>query len=297
MSGVVGGLWLLGTSFFLVVPAGVLPVVRWRGAPLLGEPREDGAGPRWLRDPCRRLPLGRPAGAASSMARTRVLLVSADTVGPSMAGPGIRYWELARQLAGEAEVVLAVPNVPTMPATGFRVVRYRPWSLFGLVRAADVVICQGFRVPLAVLQLSGRIVVIDLYDPVPLELVEHYRDATRRDAFLGQELAALRLGRLCRLADVFLVTGERQRDFWLGALAVSGRLNWDTAGADPLLRRLVLEVPFGLPAEPLRGTGRAFRSRWPALRDGDRILLGAARGTGSILTVMRSGRWRRGETM
>ena len=107
------------------------------------------------------------------MARTRVLLVSADTVGPSMAGPGIRYWELARQLAGEAEVVLAVPNVPTMPATGFRVVRYRPWSLFGLVRAADVVICQGFRVPLAVLQLSGRIVVIDLYDPVPLELVEH----------------------------------------------------------------------------------------------------------------------------
>ncbi len=207
------------------------------------------------------------------MARTRVLLVSADTVGPSMAGPGIRYWELARQLAGEAEVVLAVPNVPTMPATDFRVVRYRPWSLFGLVRAADVVICQGFRVPLAALQLSGRIVVIDLYDPVPLELVEHYRDATRRDAFLGQELAALRLGRLCRLADVFLVTGERQRDFWLGALAVAGRLNWDTAGADPLLRRLILEVPFGLPAEPLRGTGPSFRRRWPALRDGDRILL------------------------
>ena len=66
-------------------------------------------------------------------------------------------------------MVLAVPNVPTMPATDFRVVRYRPWSLFGLVRAADVVICQGFRFPLAALQLSGRIVVIDLYDPIPLE--------------------------------------------------------------------------------------------------------------------------------
>ena len=32
-------------------------------------------------------------------------------------------------------------------------------------------------------------------------------------------------------------------------------------------------MPFGLPAEPLRGTGPSFRRRWPALRDGDRILL------------------------
>jgi glycosyltransferase involved in cell wall biosynthesis len=207
------------------------------------------------------------------VSRSKVLLVSADTVGPSMAGPGIRYWELARQFAREADVVLAVPNAPALPVTDFRVVRYRPWSLFRLVRAADVVICQGFRIPLAVLQLSGRIVVVDLYDPVPLELVEHYRDAPRRDAFLGQELAALRLGRLCRLGDAFLVTGERQRDFWLGALAAAGRLNWDTAGEDPLLRRLVMEVPFGLPSEPPQRTGRSLRQRWPSLRDGDRILL------------------------
>lgn len=207
------------------------------------------------------------------MARTRVLLISADTVGQSMAGPGIRYWELARQLAGEAEVVLAVPNAPTLEAATFRVVRYRPWSVFRLVRAADVIISQGFRNPLAALQLSGRIVLVDLYDPVPLELVEHYREAPRRDALLGQELAALRLGRLCRLADAVLVTGERQRDLWLGALAAQGRLNWDTAREDPRLERLFLTVPFGLPETPPRGTPRAFRRRWPGLRDGDRILL------------------------
>jgi glycosyltransferase involved in cell wall biosynthesis len=207
------------------------------------------------------------------MARTKVLLISADTVGQSMAGPGIRYWELARQLGGEAEVVLAVPNPPTLEAETFRIVQYRPWSVFRLVRAADVVIGQGFRTPLAALQLSGRIVLVDLYDPVPLELVEHYREAPRRDALLGQELAALRVGRLCRLADAVLVTGARQRDLWLGALAAQGRLNWDTAREDPRLERLLLEVPFGLPETPPRGTPGAFRRRWPGLRDSDRILL------------------------
>lgn len=204
---------------------------------------------------------------------TKVLLVSADTVGPSMAGPGIRYWELARQLARDAEVVLAVPNVPALTAPGFRIERYRPWSLQRLVRWADVVVCQGFRFPLAVLQLAGKIVVVDLYDPVPLEILEHYRDAPRRDAQLGQQLVARRLGRLCRLGDLFLCTGQRQRDFWLGALAAAGRLNWDTAGDDPLFDRLLMAVPFGLDPEPPRRTGAVFRDRWPELRESDRLLL------------------------
>jgi hypothetical protein len=152
-----------------------------------------------------------------------------------MAGPGIRYWEFARHLAREADVVLAIPNAPSAPGDGFRVERYTSRRLWRLVRAADVVVCQGFRFPLALLQLAGKIVVVDLYDPLPLELLEYYRDASRRDAQFAQQRVALRLGRLCRLGDLFLCTSPRQRDFWLGALAVAGRLNWDTYRGDPRL--------------------------------------------------------------
>jgi glycosyltransferase involved in cell wall biosynthesis len=202
-----------------------------------------------------------------------VLLISADTVGPRMAGPGIRYWELARQLAGEASVVLAVPNPPAAPGDGFRVVRYTAAGLPGLLRGSDVVVCQGFRVPLAVLELTRAVVVVDLYDPVPLELLEHYREATPRQARLGQRLAVLRLRRLCRRGDAFLCAGERQRDFWLGALAAAGRLNQATYGDDPRLERLLMIVPFGLPSTPPVRTGPGLRGRWPGLRPEDRLLL------------------------
>ena len=43
----------------------------------------------------------------SSARRRRVLFLSADPVGSSMAGAGIRYFELARVIAQHADVVIA----------------------------------------------------------------------------------------------------------------------------------------------------------------------------------------------
>jgi glycosyltransferase involved in cell wall biosynthesis len=203
----------------------------------------------------------------------KVLLVSADTVGPSMAGPGIRYWEFARHLAPAAEVVLAVPPGTALDGDGFRVEPGTLPRLTRLVRWADVVVCQGFRLPQALLHLGARVVVVDLYDPVPLAVLELYRAAARAQGMLGQQVAAARLRSLCRLGDAFLCTGARQRDFWLGALAAAGRLNWDTYAGDPRLERLLMVVPFGLPAAPPARAGAGVRERWPGIAATDRVLL------------------------
>src|SRR6186997_1984149 len=40
----------------------------------------------------------------------RLIFVSPDRVGPEMAGPGVRYVELARQLAKTHDVLLAAPT-------------------------------------------------------------------------------------------------------------------------------------------------------------------------------------------
>ena len=56
----------------------------------------------------------------------RLLLVSNDEVGPHMAGPGIRYYQFARELAKQADVTLVVPNRPESPLGEFEVVERRP---------------------------------------------------------------------------------------------------------------------------------------------------------------------------
>ncbi|MDQ7029881.1 MAG: hypothetical protein Q9O62_08955 [Ardenticatenia bacterium] len=55
------------------------------------------------------------------------------------------------------------------------------------------------------------------------------------------------------LGDFFICASERQRDWWLGLLEASGRINPYTFGEDPSLRRLIDVVPFGLPEGPPYG--------------------------------------------
>ena len=75
---------------------------------------------------------------------TKVLIVSHDVVGPSMAGSGMRYWFLAQALASEFSVVLVCPLGSEKLAEGkadFRVYDPGDWSsVAGLFGWADVAV-------------------------------------------------------------------------------------------------------------------------------------------------------------
>ena len=115
------------------------------------------------------------------MSATRVLIVSHDMVGERMAGPGIRYWELARVLADHCAVTLAVPGQTTLHAEGFDLRTYPPsdWAtILAMARHADVVMPGGFVLHHAP-QLASLdcAIVIDGYDPYPAEVLSLTRRA------------------------------------------------------------------------------------------------------------------------
>ena len=58
-------------------------------------------------------------GAIPPGARTRVLFISPDVVGPRMAGSGIRAWNLSRVLATHCDVTLAAPVSGPCKPPGF----------------------------------------------------------------------------------------------------------------------------------------------------------------------------------
>ncbi|MCJ7737567.1 MAG: glycosyl transferase family 1, partial [Anaerolineae bacterium] len=77
---------------------------------------------------------------------TSFLIVSHDVVGERMAGPGIRYWELARELGQFINVTLAVPSETSLAGDGFDIVEYSPADPEGLLDAlenSDVVMPCG----------------------------------------------------------------------------------------------------------------------------------------------------------
>ncbi len=212
-----------------------------------------------------------------------VLLIASDTIGKQMAGSGIRYWNLARVVGRQQPVTLAIPATTTLtPPPGVTLVPYggpdadedrRGRKLAELIAEHQVIVAQHLPYLYADTDLlASRFLVIDLYAPWILEKLEWARTDPERGEPARKDDVAI-LNRLLSLGDFFLCASERQRDFWLGALAAAGRIEFEHAAADPGLRMLIDVVPFGLPEAPPEKTGPGPRGTIAGIGPDDTVLL------------------------
>ena len=154
-----------------------------------------------------------------------------------------------------------------------------------------MVIGQGLGVPLLPFIDSEHILVLDFYDPNPVELLAFHRESPRREARLSQEHLRRRplLGKSGLPAggfvvellatgipprpDHFICATSRQRDFWLGLLAAEGRLTWEADRSHPNLDDLISLVPFGLPKNLPKSKQPVLKGVWPGIGAEDKVLL------------------------
>jgi glycosyltransferase involved in cell wall biosynthesis len=209
----------------------------------------------------------------------RVLVTANDVISRRLAGPGIRCVELGRQLAlaGHDVTIVGIDSSETS-FEGGRIVG--PASVSGidaLAKEHDAILIEGLSlVRYPSLQRAQIPLIVDLYDPFPLAVLEQESHASEasRDASSRQLNGAL--ADLLSCGDFFICASERQRDFWLGALLRSGRVNPRTWDEDQSLRKLIDVVPFGVSDSPppTRQSGdRAEMS--PQLDDQASVLLWA----------------------
>ena len=206
---------------------------------------------------------------------SRVLIVSHEAPGQAMAGPAIRYWELAQALAVEHAVTLAAPAPPALQGERVRLVGYEPGrgeALRAYLAEADVVVVTGYLLRHYPFLRRGPPLVVDLYTPFVLEnlAIHAHRSVAGQEVLHRINLAVL--NEQLRDGDFFLCASERQRDFWLGMLAANGRVNPHTLRADSSLRQLIAVVPFGLPAEPPRRHQAALKGVVPGIGLEDRVI-------------------------
>ena len=142
-------------------------------------------------DSWKKLPLspdgtGIPAGIqnrklrpqSSKTVSIKFLIVSTENIGTKLAGPGMRYLEMARALCDDVETTLAMPGDSTLDESGIRLVSYdetRPADFRKLVETHDVALVTAFtlnKFPFLP-QINIRFIV-DLYDPYIFENFYYY---------------------------------------------------------------------------------------------------------------------------
>jgi glycosyltransferase involved in cell wall biosynthesis len=202
-----------------------------------------------------------------------VLLISSNPVNQRMTGPGIRYWEIATYLAEKHSVVLLVPGETDLISSKFQIFRITRKTLKYWLNWADVIVTTGYKFPLDPVFLSQKPLVVDLYDPLPIELLEHRKNSPLPEARLSLAYYLARLRLLMDRGDFFICGHERQRDFWIGMLAAWGRIDQELYRKDPELKRLIQLVPFGLPAEKPVHTQRVLKGTRKGISDSDKVIL------------------------
>ena len=218
-------------------------------------------------------------GIEQAVVRRKVLVLTDDSVGERMAGPAIRAWNIAEVLAASHDVRLASTRKVSGvgPGTGsFEVCDGRGDRLRALAVGQHVIVLQGFTLrnnPW--LAHTGARLVIDLYDPIHLEMLEggQHHSPAEQTFMLSGGLDALRIQ--IELGDFFLCATNRQRDLWLGHMSALGRVNFASYRQDVTLRKLIDVAPFGIPEIPPPAGLGAIKGVIPGIEQGDQVLLWA----------------------
>jgi glycosyltransferase involved in cell wall biosynthesis len=131
------------------------------------------------------------------------------------------------------------------------------------------VISQGLSLRLYQLLFSSAKHIIDLFDPLPLELLQHGKGTKHA---LHRSVTRDRLRILLRFGDHFICACPEQRDFWLGALSAVGRINRAWQRRDPSLSDLIDTVPFGIARDEPHAAPGTMRKYFPALPGDAQVL-------------------------
>lgn len=206
-----------------------------------------------------------------------VLIITGDPIGKKLAGPAIRAWNMAEQLAETHDVrLLSLTSVSKVDA-GFALVHVAPFDNAAFERFhdwADVIVFQGHAMLVfEAMRTSEKIMVVDIYDPMHLEQLEQARELSRNEWITQVRDATGALNDQLIRGDFFVCASESQRLFWLGQLAGLGRLNPLTYENDPDLLRLIDIAPFGLSRTPAQHDRKVLKGVRPGISEGDKLLL------------------------
>ena len=204
-----------------------------------------------------------------------MVVITDDVLTAKMAGPAIRAWHIAEALAAEHEVVLATTSsLCALSSPHFSVEAADRARFAELERWCDVAVVQGYllhNVP--ELRTSDKVMVFDLYDPLPFEALVLTRGDSEPDRSFNVANTVGTLEEQLARGDFFVCASDKQRDLWLGFLAALGRINPRTYGDDPTLRRLIDVVPFGLPDDPPVHERAALRGVVPGIGADDDVVI------------------------
>lgn len=193
----------------------------------------------------------------------KILLLCMDKVGQAMAGPAIRYWEMANILSKSHDVTLVTPNKPDINTDRFKLYYLNEISLSTIIYESDILIAQSFSPVITWhAKRKGTQLILDAYDPMPLENLEIFRHESPRLRKEKHQKICKQFSFDFKMADGVICANQRQKDLWMGLLLNLGKITPELYDSMPSLDKFLNIVPFGLSSTPPSKNGTGLREKF-----------------------------------
>ena len=213
--------------------------------------------------------------------KKRILIISHDKIGTSMAGPGIRYHYMAQVLSDDFDVTVGFfdPNyLPDQKLTrDYSIEHIDAHNFHGGFENFDIIIALWLSPRMiSFCNSKGIFIVFDLYAPVPIENLAGNIFGKKRlkpsdDFEFSRSLVMYRL--FFENGDLFLCSNRRQLDFWLGYVFGSDQIRPTDYLTRPMFDRFIF-APMGIDAKSkLEHKKNVIKGVIPGIKKTDKIIL------------------------
>ena len=211
----------------------------------------------------------------------RVLIISHDKIGSSMAGPGIRYHYMAEVLSKDFDVTIGFFDPSYLPDNELE--RHYKTKHIDAVRFEDGFKNQDIVIALWLSQQmidycnnNNIFTVFDLYAPVPVENLVGFiygKGSIKSD----DDFEFARSLRMYRLffenGDLFLCSNRRQLDYWTGFVFGADQIRPSTYNTRPIYNRFIYS-PMGIDTQkPLKHDKQVMKGVVPGINKKDKVIL------------------------
>ena len=206
------------------------------------------------------------------MQKYKVLVITPDRVGSSMAGPAIRAVAIANAVSKQNETVLLSLNEASQSLNStLKVVtsQGKKW-----VKWADIVIYQGIVLEhFRQLRKGKKYLIADMYDPLHIEYLGSAVNTSMYVRRAVLSVTAASIGLQMRLSDLILAASPNQVTLWQSHMAAWNVIDPLEYDKDPELKNHTAIVPFGISDENPTATENPYLNTFKEIKENDPILL------------------------
>lgn len=209
-----------------------------------------------------------------------ILIISHDKVGPSMAGPGIRYHQIATELSQYFDTSLGVFNpayIEGLSDTKYKALDIKTYDFQNEFKRYDAIFALWLSKEMIEYAKSNNIqIIFDLYAPVPVEDYIGRKYALKTGITDDKEFLSLvdNYRYFLEVGDFFVCSNEIQKDLWTG-FAFSGGSITPGRTRDFNIEDKITLLPMGINMLELKKLANTtpMRMEFPQIKSADFVMV------------------------